>query len=110
MEFSEIQRRALEIREKYARLEKLNGKEWTRADLVRGFFGDVGDLAKLTMAEDGLRTIENSKEKLSHELADCLWSLIVIADKYDVNLKESFVQTMDGLEKRIEEDLSKKVS
>lgn len=107
MEFSEIQKRALEIHGKYAQLERLTGKEWTRADLVRGFVGDVGDLVKLTMAEDGIRTIENSKEKLAHELADCLWSLIIIADKYNVDLKESFLKTMDELEERIEGDLRK---
>ncbi|MFN3188014.1 MAG: nucleotide pyrophosphohydrolase [Candidatus Paceibacteria bacterium] len=108
MEFHEIQKRAIEVREKYAKLEKHKGaKEWTREDLVRGFVGDVGDLVKLTMSEDELRTIKNSKEKLAHELADCLWSIIVIADKYDVDLKESFLKTMDELEKKIESDLKK---
>lgn len=108
MEFSEIQKRALEVREKYSSLERHNGtKEWSRDDLVRGFVGDVGDLVKLTMAEDGLRTIDDSKSKIAHELADCLWSIIVIADKYDVDLKESFLKTMDELDQRIDSELDK---
>lgn len=106
MEFSEIQKRALEIREKYAHLEKQRGiEEWSREDLVRGFIGDVGDLVKLTMAEDGKRTIVDAKEKIAHELADCLWSIIVLADKYDVDLEDSFVKTMDDLERRIDTKL-----
>ena len=63
-----------------------------------GFVGDVGDLAKLVIAENGKREIENSKEKLEHELADCLWSLIVLAKLYNVDLKQSFWITMEQLE------------
>jgi NTP pyrophosphatase (non-canonical NTP hydrolase) len=107
MEFSDIQKRALMVREQYAVLERTKGVEWTRADVVRGFVGDVGDLVKLTMAEDGIRTIADSKSKLAHELADCLWSVVVIAEKYGVDLEESFIQTMDELEKRIQTDVEK---
>ena len=108
MEFSNIQKRAIDVRERYATLEKSkNATEWTRADLVRGFVGDVGDLVKLTMAEDGVRTIADSKAKLGHELADCLWSVIVIAEKYSVDLEAAFIHTMDELEQRIQTDLEK---
>jgi NTP pyrophosphatase (non-canonical NTP hydrolase) len=101
MEFSALTQRALMIRKHYAELERRTGKEWTREDLVRGFVGDVGDLVKLTMAEDGVRHIEHSKEKLAHELADCLWSVIILADKYEVDLEEAFQTTMDELERKI---------
>lgn len=53
------------------------------------------------MAKEGLRHMENIDEKLGHELADCLWSILVIADKYDINLENEFLKTMDDLEKRI---------
>lgn len=53
------------------------------------------------MAKDGLRHIDNVDEKLAHELADCLWSVLVIADKYNVDIKEAFLKTMDELEGRI---------
>lgn len=72
---------------------------------MRGFVGDVGDLVKLTMAEDGIRTIADSRGKIAHELADCLWSVIVIADKYGVDLTESFLTTMDELEQKIDSEL-----
>lgn len=105
MKFSDVQKRALEIREKYSNLERYKGtKEWSRENLVRGFVGDVGDLVKLTMAEDGFRNIHDSKNKIAHELADCLWSIIVIADKYDVNLLESFLKTMEELDQRIDSE------
>ncbi len=102
MEFKEIQQRALEIREQYGQLEiRLKGKEWTNAQIMEGFVGDVGDLMKLGMAKNGARDIDNVDEKLSHELSDCLWSVLVLASKYNINLEEAFMDTMKRLEHRI---------
>ena len=70
-----------------------------------GFAGDVGDLAKLVVAENGKRRIENSKEKLEHELSDCLWSVIVLATLHDVDLEKSFLKTMNELEHHLLETL-----
>jgi len=41
-------------------------------------------------------------EKFEHELSDCLWSIMILADKYGVDLEYSFLRTMDELEKRID--------
>ena len=101
MELSILQKRALEIRSKYSELEKARGAQWTRGDIVKGLVGDVGDLVKLTMAKDGLREVDNVDQKLAHELADCLWSILVIAEKYNIDIETSFLKTMDELEIRI---------
>ena len=66
-----------------------------------GFVGDVGDLSKIIMAKQGLRFMDDIDAKLAHELSDCLWSVLVIADKYKINLATEFLKTMDGLEARI---------
>ncbi|KKR11919.1 MAG: MazG nucleotide pyrophosphohydrolase [Candidatus Woesebacteria bacterium GW2011_GWA1_39_21] len=102
MDFKQLQNRALEIRRKYSDLEKMKyGKEWTREQIVQGFVGDVGDLVKLIMAKDGVREVEDVDEKLAHELADCLYSILVIANKYGVDIEEEFLKTMNELEERI---------
>ena len=64
-----------------------------------GFVGDVGDLAKLVLAENGRRKIENGREKLEHELSDCLWSVIVLAHIHEVDLESSFMNTMDEIQR-----------
>lgn len=51
-----------------------------------GLVGDLGDLAKLIQAHDGKRDVEDLERALCHEMGDCLWALIVIADRLDVNL------------------------
>lgn len=105
MEFQTIINRALEIRKHYEAKEKqLYGSAWTSVEIALGFVGDVGDLAKLIVAENGKRNIPDSKAKLEHELADCLWSVIVLAHQHGVDLEEAFVNTMNELERRLLED------
>ena len=102
MDFQEITKRALSIREQYAEFEKQNyGESWTSEEITLGLVGDIGDLVKLVMAENGHRNIPDSKRKLEHELADCLWSIIVLANLHDIDLEKSFLETMDNLEKHL---------
>ena len=103
MEFNELTQRALAIREQYAAWEeKAYGRSWTREEIAQGFVGDVGDLMKLILAQSGVRNIPDANGKLAHELADCLWSIIVLANQYDIDLENAFLQTMIGLETRLQ--------
>ena len=96
MGFQSIIDRGLTIRRLYEEKEtQLYGSPWTSEEIAFGFVGDIGDLAKRVVAENGRRNIENSKEKLEHELSDCLWSLIVLAHLHQVDLEKSFMNTMD---------------
>ena len=71
---------------------------------MSGFVGDVGDLSKIIMAKHGLRAMDDVDAKLAHELADCLWSVLVLADKYKIDLADEFMKNMEGLEKRISDE------
>ena len=102
MSFQSIIKRALEIRAKYAEFEKKEyGSEWTKEQLVQGFVGDVEDLVSLTVKKDNSEGNSDTNQKIRHELADCLWSVIVIAEKYGVDLEEAFYDTMDELDNRL---------
>ncbi len=102
MEFQKIIDRAMHVRWQYEAKEKQQyGSAWTSEEVALGFVGDVGDLAKLIMAENGRRNIANSKEKLEHELSDCLWSVIVLSRLHDIDLESSFMRTMDELEEHL---------
>ena len=98
----DIQRRAIEIRRKYDDLNlKQRGVVWNEQQLMAGFVGDVGDLSKIIMAKHGLRPMDDIDGKLAHELSDCLWSVLVLAHKYDIDLSAEFMKTMNELENRI---------
>jgi NTP pyrophosphatase (non-canonical NTP hydrolase) len=105
MEFQKIIERAIEIRKQCEEKEKqLYGSSWTSEEVALGFVGDVGDLAKLVIAENGKRNIPDSKDKLAHELSDCLWSVIVLSQIHGIDLESSFINTMNDLEKHLSEN------
>jgi NTP pyrophosphatase (non-canonical NTP hydrolase) len=105
-EFQNLVQRAVEVRGQYAELEQRTfGTSWTSEQVALGFVGDVGDLMKLVLAQGGVRDIPDAKQKLAHELADCLWSILVLAHAYDVDLEGAFLATMDDLEQHIASEL-----
>ncbi len=102
MSLHELQARAVEIQQLYFRLnERKRGRRWTNEETMLGFVGDVGDLAKLVMAQEGARDAPGGRAALAHELADCLWSVLVLAHAYEIDLESSFQSTMRELEQLI---------
>ena len=107
MQFDDLLKRAVEIRTKYDKLnQEKRGVTWNEQQLMAGFVGDVGDLSKIIMAKHGLRAMDDVDAKLAHELSDCLWSVLVLASKYDIDIASEFLKTMDSLDKRIDADFA----
>lgn len=103
MELAQLSARAMQIRARFAAAEqRRTGRTWTREEIMQGFVGDVGDLMKLVMAKSGTRNVPGDVEaRLAHELSDCLWSVLVLAELYGVDLAREFPQTMDEIEHRL---------
>ncbi len=103
MHLSELSARALEIRQKYDEANQVAGRPiWQTSDFAQAFAGDVGQLLRLLMMKRNLRAApEDIDEKLEHELCDCLWATLVIADKLGVKLEEAFPKVMADLAARI---------
>lgn len=98
MEYKEILEKALLVRQKFSQYEiKNNGKEWNRDQILEGFVVDVGDLVRLCMAKEGHRQIKDVDNKLAHELSDCLWCILILSHKYNIDLEKAFIKTMDEL-------------
>ncbi len=107
MTLEELQSSAVEIRDKYDELNRQKrGITWNEQQLMAGFVGDVGDLSKVIMAKHGLRDMDDVDQKLAHELSDCLWSILVLASKYDIDLSAEFQKTMRELSARIDTGLA----
>ena len=100
MSIGSLQKRALEIREKYKKLEVIKGgSEWSNEQLVKGFLKDVQDLLYLL-------DNKKNKEKISHEMSDCLWSVLVLAKKLNIDIEQSFLENMDQLEDKIDKEIN----
>ncbi|MDD4938429.1 MAG: MazG nucleotide pyrophosphohydrolase domain-containing protein [Candidatus Shapirobacteria bacterium] len=98
MDLNEAISKAVLLRNDFLKYEMKNyGKNWDINNIAQGFVGDVGDLMKLILAKEGLRKIENVDEKIAHELADCLWSVLVITSFYKVDLESSYLKMINEL-------------
>ena len=103
MDLADLQARARAVADRYDRHHVAAGRApWSTGELALGFVGDVGDLAKLVMAVDGRREIPDARERLGHELADCLWSVLVLADRYDVDLVAEFGRMTEGIDRHLD--------
>lgn len=99
MTLESLTKRALEVRRRFADDERARShREWTKEEIMQGLVVDVGDLMKVVMAKSGIREVDQADAKLAHELADCLWSVLVLAKLYEVDLGRAFLQTMDEIE------------
>ncbi len=106
MEFKEITKKAKKIKAVYVHLNKIEGyRPWGLIEHSQGLVGDVGDLTKLIMAKGGFRFSEpdDIDESLAKELADCLLSLIMIAEELDIDLEKELTRNIKKLEDGIAE-------
>ena len=102
MELQKLIHRALDLRNQYEKKEKqLYGSASTDEDVAQGFLGDVNNLVKMLGTIHGKGNIANSAEKLGPQLSHCLWSVIVLAQMHNLDLEQSFMETMDKLENHL---------
>jgi NTP pyrophosphatase (non-canonical NTP hydrolase) len=102
VELRELLNIARKVADAYSEQNRKEGRrEWTVENYLTGFVGDVGDLSKLLMAKSGYRYTENVDERIGHELSDCLWSILLIADELSLDLGMTYKREMDRLLTRI---------
>lgn len=103
MQLKDLTVKAMQVKTAYDKYNQATiGKVWSRENIAEGLVSDVGDLMKLVLTKQGLRNMDNVDEKLAHELSDCLWSIIILAESYDINLEKAFMKNMDELKNQIE--------
>lgn len=69
-----------------------------------GLWSDVGDWAKLVVAENGKRTIPSSREKLAHGLSDCLLSVLMLAHDHKIDLEDACINKLNEIEHHLTEN------
>lgn len=80
-----------------------NQKTRTLEEYLLGLNWDIGTLNKLVTWKLGYRSIENVDEAIKHELADCLWALIIISDELWLDLFESSESSFGSILKQIKQ-------
>ena len=107
IKFSEAVARAQKIREIYHRLEvKHHGSEWTTEEDALAFLTDAGLVGRLAMARQGRWPMEaESVGELEHKLGECIWWLIVIAERLGIDVESALEGFLSRTERQLEGSL-----
>jgi NTP pyrophosphatase (non-canonical NTP hydrolase) len=103
MDFDHATARARDVRELYALLETAHhGQPWSAAEMVVGLNQDVGDLGRLVMAASGRWGHgDDVPAELGYELAECLWWMLALADRFDIDIASALEGFFEEREQRL---------
>ena len=102
MELKELKEKALEIVELYNKHDSLDGKKITTTEgIVMQFVSDVGDLSRYIVKKERGDQSEDFNENVARELAECLGHILVLSEKYGVDVEEAFVKEFDRLKSQL---------
>lgn len=77
------------------------GRPWTTSETMLGFTNDVGTLSRLVMEEAQLRPARaDLAASIEHEIADCLWSILTLADELNVDVEAALSRLEAGISER----------
>lgn len=98
---SEAVERSIQIRQLYHRLERrYHEQEWTVEEDALAFLTDAGLVGRLTMSQQGRwRVPGETVPELEHKLGECIWWLIVLADRMDIDIGEALDRFLSKTER-----------
>lgn len=97
MNLETLTEQGVDLRNQFDAAARAAGRPtWTNEQIMQGFVVDVGALMKLVMAKSGARDVADVDAKLGHELADCLWSVLVLARSYGIDLEQEYARMLRG--------------
>lgn len=106
MNFNEIVERSVQIRKLYHNLEKIyHEKEWTVEEDALAFLTDAGLVGRLTMSDQGRWPTTNgdTKSELQHKLGECIWWIIVLAERMDIDISEALETFLSKTERNLKD-------
>ncbi len=102
MDFQTIIALSKEIREKYHELEKFHhGSEWSIEEDALAFLTDAGLVGRLTMAHQKRWPTDMDMLTLEHKLGECIWWLIVMADRMEIDIEMALKNFLEKTKKQL---------
>lgn len=101
MNLSEIIERSKRIRNNYHELEKqYHGSKWSVEEDALAFLTDAAIVGRLAMAQQKRWPVSgNEVPQLEHKLSECIWWLIVLSDRMDINMTKALDDFLTDLER-----------
>ena len=103
MNFSDVVERSVQIRKHYHQLEReYHEKEWTVEEDALAFLTDAGLVGRLTMSQqERWPKGGDTLAELEHKLSECIWWVIVLAKRMNIDISESLDDFLSKLEKQL---------
>ncbi|MNC06283.1 hypothetical protein D3C76_111360 [compost metagenome] len=102
MNFSEAVERSSQLRKLYHNLERqYHQTEWTVEEDALAFLTDAGLVGRLTMSQQGRWPAGKSESELEHKLGECMWWLIVLAERMNIDIRDVFERFLSTTEERL---------
>ncbi|UOK61280.1 MazG-like protein [Paenibacillus sp. OVF10] len=102
MDFNEVVERSVRLREQYHNLERqFHQTEWTVEEDALAFLTDAGLVGRLTMSQQGRWPANKSNSELEHKLGECIWWLIVLAERMNIDTREALERFLLTTEKQL---------
>lgn len=79
------------------KLDPKIGETWTPYVMITDLLKEAGELATQVKRMEGFKSLDKavSKERLATKLSDLLYIIFVLAQHYDIELEETFLQTVN---------------
>lgn len=88
----EVSQQSMAIRNRYHQFEKeLHGSIWSVEEDALAFLTDAGLIGRATMDDQG-RWPSEDKDILPSKIGECVWWLVVLAQRMDLNFEECVEQ------------------
>jgi NTP pyrophosphatase (non-canonical NTP hydrolase) len=109
MDLTAARERAVRVRSLYHQLEERHeGSHWEIKDDMLGLVNDVGTLARLVMATAGQWVPEGDvTQQLRGKLAECMWWILVLADRLEIDIDAAYSETMIRIEERLTQSITR---
>ena len=80
------------------KLDPERGKGWTPFVMMTDLLEEAGETAAAIKGLEGFKPAEKpkTKEMLATELSDMLYMIFVIAQHYDIELEDAFLETVNN--------------
>lgn len=100
---------AVRVRALYHQIEeRKEGGAWEIKDDMLGLVNDIGTLSRLVMASEGRWAPEGDlDEQLRGKLAECLWWILVLARRLDVDITDAYGATLAEIEAHLGESVAR---
>lgn len=101
MDLKQLQQKTVDIQKRFPR-------NFTKVELVADIAEEVGELAQAVLITEKIKITNDpnkrrSLEDVANALGDILFDLLVLADKYGLDMETEYIKVMDELKGRIEQ-------